>query len=93
VAQCQASQYARQGKLNTQLLQLELDQYCQLNRKLENLLANAMDSLGLSARTVHRILRVARTLADLDEQSGIAEGHLLQAIGFRKSVLNPLLAA
>ncbi|MCI5107277.1 MAG: YifB family Mg chelatase-like AAA ATPase [Pseudomonadales bacterium] len=93
VAQCQAAQTARQGKLNTQLLQLELDEYCQLNSKLENLLANAMDSLGLSARTVHRILRVARTLADLDEQSEIAEGHLLQAIGFRKSVLNPSLAA
>jgi magnesium chelatase family protein len=93
VAHCQATQTARQGKLNTDLLQLELDEYCQLNSKLENLLANAMDSLGLSARTVHRILRVARTLADLDEQSVIAEGHLLQAIGFRKSVLNPSLAA
>lgn len=93
VAACQQRQYQRQGKLNNQLVKRELDEYCRLSKGQENLLASAMDSLGLSARTVHRIMRVARSLADFEESEAIAENHLLEAIGFRKSSLDRSLAA
>jgi magnesium chelatase family protein len=43
-----------------------------------------MDELGLSARALHRVLRVARTLADFDEQPAISEAHLLEAIAMRR---------
>ena len=43
-----------------------------------------MDQLGLSARALHRIQRVARTLADLDASSEITEGHLMEAVALRR---------
>ncbi len=43
-----------------------------------------MEKLGLSARALHRILRVARTLADLDGVSDLAHSHLVEALGYRQ---------
>jgi magnesium chelatase family protein len=48
------------------------------------MLANAMERLGLSARALHRILRVARTIADLEGQADIDRHHLVEALGYRK---------
>ena len=51
---------------------------------LENFRPGAIDKLGLSARAFHRILRVARTLADLDASDQIQPRHLTEAIGYRR---------
>jgi magnesium chelatase family protein len=77
-------QLARSGKPNAQLLPAELAQHCRLSRGDRALLEEAVERLQLSARSMHRILRVARTVADLDGQADIATSHVAEAIGYRQ---------
>lgn len=93
IAACQQLQRQRSGKLNAALDTDELNRYCSLDRAQRRHLAGAMDQLALSARTVHRILRVARSLADYAGSETIAEAHLLEALSFRRSPLLRRLAA
>jgi magnesium chelatase family protein len=60
-----------------------LKRFCQIDSAGDSLMENAIQRLGLSARAYHRILKVARTIADLEEASGIAPHHLLEAIQYR----------
>jgi magnesium chelatase family protein len=59
-------QLARASKLNCDLTGKEIQKYCRIDRVGRRLLAGAREKLGLSARGVHRVLRVARTIADLE---------------------------
>ena len=59
-------QHHRAGKPNSFMTNTELDKFCTLSDDDASLLENAIDKLGLSTRAYHRILRVARTIADLD---------------------------
>jgi magnesium chelatase family protein len=77
-------QLARSGKPNAQLLPTELDTHCHLDPDDQQLLETAVEHLQLSARSMHRILRVARTVADLAGQEQIATAHLAEAIGYRQ---------
>jgi len=77
-------QLDRQGLANARLPQIAMKQHCALSPSGRDLLSRAIDKLGLSARAFHRILRVARTLADLDAEEDIAEHHLSEAIGYRR---------
>ena len=61
----------------------QLLQYCQLDRSTEVLIRHAIQEFGLSARAYDRILRVARTIADLAECENIRREHLFEAIGYR----------
>jgi magnesium chelatase family protein len=61
----------------------QLRRNCVLDNEGKTLLKQAMDDLGLSARAHDRILRVARTIADLDGAPDIRQGHLVEAIGYR----------
>lgn len=76
-------QWAR-GCINAQLSGKALHQFCHPGDQGEVLLSRAMDRLGLSARALHRILRVARTLADLAGEDAIGQSHLVEALGYRK---------
>jgi len=58
--------------------------YCELNQKGENLMRQATNQLRLSGRGLHRILKTARTIADLDHSEDIKTPHLSEAINFRK---------
>ena len=60
-----------------------IKKYCRLDDAGEQLLGGAIRQLGLSARAYHRVLKVARTIADLDNQHHIAPHHLLEAIQYR----------
>jgi magnesium chelatase family protein len=72
------------GVVNALLSGRELGRHCTLDSASEALLTGAMERLGLSARALHRILRVARTLADLEGADTIAQPHLVEALGYRK---------
>ena len=76
-------QLERQKTCNAQLAGSALDSHCGLDEDAQTLLRQALDRLGLSARGYHRILRVARTIADIDGAEHIATAHLGEAIGYR----------
>ena len=61
----------------------ELDTYCQLGSAENQLMEQAFSALGLTARTYHKILKVARTIADLEGAVEIKEKHIKEAIGYR----------
>lgn len=61
----------------------ELRKYCKLSVAGEELMREAFDAMGLSARSYDRILRVARTIADLDASEEISESHIAEAIQYR----------
>ena len=67
------------AQMNTQLFR----QYCEIDQPCQDLMKRAMDKLGLSARAYDRILKVARTIADLDASPSITTTHLSEAINFR----------
>jgi magnesium chelatase family protein len=77
-------QQARAGKPNAQLTQAETMAASRLSAADQALLERAIDSLQLSARSMHRILRVARTIADLAGSTDIASVHLAEALGYRR---------
>lgn len=60
-----------------------MSRYCKMDKEGEKLLEKAVDTLGFSARACHSIIRVARTIADLDESEHIKNFHIAEAIGFR----------
>lgn len=84
VLDCYNRQLKRQGKLNDQLDANEVDNLIVLSADNKQLLENVMDQLHLSARAYHRILKVARTIADLDQADTIVSQHLIEAIGYRR---------
>jgi magnesium chelatase family protein len=75
---------ARSGKANSALTAKEVKQLCLLTEQGHQLLEQAMDRLGLSHRAYHRILKLARTIADLAGSEHIGVNHLSEAIGYRK---------
>lgn len=68
---------------NSELTPTLIEKYCKLDTKCKTLLQNAFEKLGLSARAHSRILKVARTIADLDKKEQINASHLAEAIGYR----------
>jgi magnesium chelatase family protein len=77
-------QQQRCGKTNGQMSQAETELHCRLKDRDQRLLERAMAALQLSARATQRILRVARTIADLEGSAEIASAHLTEAIGYRQ---------
>jgi magnesium chelatase family protein len=80
VRQCQL---ARQSELNSELSGLAIEQQCCLDDELHQFLDTACEKLHLSARAYHRILRLARTIADIDGVHNINQSHIAEAIGYR----------
>ena len=68
---------------NSQLTSTLIEKYCKLGEKEKQILKKAFDTLGLSARAHDRILKVARTIADLDEKENIEISHITEAIQYR----------
>lgn len=79
-------QNQRQGSVNQHLSNKQLEQYCPLNEKSSAFLQRAATQLGMSARGMHRILRVARTIADLAQSPAIETPHLSEAIQYRRAL-------
>jgi magnesium chelatase family protein len=69
--------------LNGRMTPRQIRRHCRLDSAAESLLKSAMEEMGLSARAHDKILRVARTIADLDRSDAIASNHLNEAINYR----------
>ncbi len=83
VEQARQRQLQRSGKINSVLSNKETEQVCALTKTDQDLLATAMQKLRLSARAYHRILRIARTLADLANSPQIMTTHCMEALIYR----------
>jgi magnesium chelatase family protein len=68
---------------NAHLQSRDIRRFCEIDGKSEDLLRTAIDRFGLSARAYDRILKVARTIADLERQERVASGHIAEAIQYR----------
>ena len=78
------TQLDRQGKSNDQLNPDEIEKWIALNQQNTQLLADLIDKLQLSARAFHRVLKVARTIADIDGSTTLEQPHLMEAISYRR---------
>ena len=72
------------GKPNSQLTSKDIEKICEIDEQDKSLLTKATRRLGLSGRAIHRILKVARTIADLSNSEKIITQHLSEAISYRQ---------
>jgi magnesium chelatase family protein len=86
VKEARKRQYKRFGmqKTNSQMSAREIKEYCSLTADCHEVLGQAVDMMGLSARACDRILRVSLTIADLAGSSTLLKEHLMEAIAYRK---------
>lgn len=84
VEHARSVQINRQGKSNNTLSSNEIDQHCTPDAAGEALLKQAITRLNLSARAYHRILKVARTIADLAAESNVTSRHIAESIQYRR---------
>ncbi|MFH1965931.1 MAG: ATP-binding protein [Acidobacteriota bacterium] len=68
---------------NDQMTPREIEIYCDLNQESRECIEESMRTMKLSARAYHRILKVARTIADLEGDPEISSGHLSEAANYR----------
>jgi magnesium chelatase family protein len=80
---CRQLQHNRQKVLNSELNHKDLEKICVLNESTKAFMQQAMDKLGFSARVFHRILKLARTAADLSNEKEVGVNHLSEAMAFR----------
>ena len=83
VEQASRLQLSRCGKSNARLNNYEVEKHCQLDEAQHRWLAAALDKFNLSARAIHRTLKVARTIADMEQSPEITADHLKEALGYR----------
>ncbi|GLX78402.1 ATP-dependent protease [Thalassotalea insulae] len=83
VQQSRTMQLRRQGKANAQLTSSEIRQYCRLSGDDNEFLELAVEKFGLSTRAHHKILKIARTLADIEGERVIQHAHLIEALSYR----------
>ncbi len=86
VATAHLMQQQRQGMPNSRLQASHIDRLCQPDAAGQRLLAQAMSRLNLSARAYHRVLKVARTIADLDGAELPGAAHIAEAVQYRRAL-------
>jgi magnesium chelatase family protein len=84
IADCRAHQIQRQGALNSDLKSSVLEDACQLTDLKKTNLVTLLESLNVSARGAHRLLRMARTIADYDGVTEVGEAQFLEAASYRR---------
>lgn len=92
VAATRQRQIARQGCLNSELSVAQLDEFVPLSAEDQAFLKQSMARLQLSARSYHKLLRIARTLADMANQPDVSKAHLAEALAFRSMDRQGLMA-
>ncbi len=84
VIAARSRQMERQQCLNARLSNHQIEQYCRLDEESESLLMASIDKLRLTARSYHKLLKLARTLADMANEKDIQQAHITEAIAYRK---------
>ncbi|MCU7818594.1 MAG: ATP-dependent protease, partial [gamma proteobacterium symbiont of Lucinoma myriamae] len=84
VIDAQQRQIKRRKHCNAHLSNQEIEKDCRLSVNDQKVLEKTMNKMHLSARAYHRILKLARTIADLDNSEDIQLHHLTESIGYRK---------
>ncbi|MDQ3245167.1 MAG: YifB family Mg chelatase-like AAA ATPase [bacterium] len=82
------AQYGRDIKTNSEMNVKDLANIVKLENEVNDLLESSAERLGLSARAYHRVIKIARTIADLDDSTNITKNHILEAIQYRPKVEN-----
>lgn len=72
------------NRLNGNMTKKEIDKYCIINNEIRDLLKIAMESMKLSVRMYDKILKISRTIADLEGSEQIKKSHILEALSYRK---------
>lgn len=84
VREIQRQRYLHENvRFNGELAGRQVEKYCQIDGAAESLLKRSFDKMPFSARSYHRILKVARTIADMDGSSDIREHHIGEALSYR----------
>ena len=83
VITARGKQQVRQSCANAQLSRQQIDQFCQLNKSQLAIMNAAIERMQLSARGFHRVLKVARTIADIENSERIQNQHLNEALAYR----------
>jgi magnesium chelatase family protein len=78
-------QIARSGKTNSELSGAELEKVVIITDKQKQILANAIDKLNLSTRAYIKVLKVARTIADLDDNNEVLDKHFIEALSYQRN--------
>jgi magnesium chelatase family protein len=86
VAAARERQLARQGMINADLAPADIDVFCALDRECSRFAEQAAQRLGWSGRSLHRVLKVARSIADLDGVATVGIGHLAEAMQLRRGL-------
>jgi magnesium chelatase family protein len=86
VAHAYGQQQARQGKANERLSTREIDRHCRLDAAGDKILRASMAKMHWSARAYHRVLKVARTIADLAGSPRIQPDHVMEAVQYRRGL-------
>ena len=89
IAEARAIQLRRRHKYNRELDARDVERYCSLDQGGQQLLRLAVKRYRLSARAIHRVQKVARTIADLAEEPHIAAAHVAEALGYRAAWTEP----
>jgi len=84
VIEARQRQIDRQGCVNAYLDNRDLDKYCELDSSSEQLLLAALEKLRLTARSYHKLLKLARTIADLAGEHNILQAHVAEATSYRR---------
>lgn len=86
VIQAQERQYQRQGCLNAKLSSEQVGKICKIDDEIKTILIKAEQRFNLSARAYIRVLKTARTIADLEAENCLHSGHVLESLNFRQTV-------
>jgi magnesium chelatase family protein len=74
----------RSRKINAELSNKEIEKFCALSKEDQNFLEEVIEKFKLSLRSYHRIIKISRTIADLNDCESINTDHLKEAVGYRR---------
>ena len=86
VARARRAAFERQGKLNDELTSVEIERVCRPEGQVRQLLHAASARMGWSARAYHRVLKVARSIADVEDAEDLTTQFVAEAIQYRRSM-------